>query len=104
MKNQLFLIILISCIPFSNVGAQVCGGVPPWCTQGNNIIINEYLGGDNTSTVPLRLKTLTPYPVYWWTNNISRMQIYEDQSSGTATNSGFVGIGEFATSGSGAST
>jgi hypothetical protein len=30
-----------------------------WSTAGNTIIGAEYLGGDNSSTVPLRLKTVS---------------------------------------------
>ncbi len=40
-----------------------------WYTTGNNLSGTEYLGGDNTSNQPLRLKTITNYPIDFYVNN-----------------------------------
>ena len=65
MKNRFILIFsIILLISIQTANSQ------QWNTLlGNTITGTEYLGGDGTSTVPLRLKTITNFPINFYTNN-----------------------------------
>jgi hypothetical protein len=62
---------------------------------------SDYVGWDNTTTVPLMVRHDGNYPIQWWTNNILRMRLTESlpgQVIGSYINenlSGNLGIGAF---------
>jgi hypothetical protein len=85
MKQLFIFLMLIKCLFSSNinVSAQGCN---PWCVSGNTIGTTDYVGGDNSSTNPLRLKTNAAYPIEFYTNGNPRMEIRSN---------GNVGIGNY---------
>lgn len=41
----------------------------------------DYVGWDNTTTVPLMIRHNGNQPIQWWTDSIQRMQLYRSQNS-----------------------
>ena len=72
MKKQFLSLLIIIVMSIANTNAQ------PWnLFGGNNITFNEYLGGDGSSTVPLRLKNIANQPIEFHTDNLLRMKLNE---------------------------
>jgi hypothetical protein len=88
MKTKIFIysIILICISYFVNAQAD-------WNTAGNNIIGTEYLGGDNTSTIPLDLKTVSDYSIRMYTNYGTVTTPRVTITGGNTSTGGYVGIG-----------
>ena len=71
MKNLItIVIVLITSLVFVSKSSKAQTCTTPWCVTGNNIIGLEYLGGDGTSIVPLRLRTVTAYPIEFYTHDV----------------------------------
>ena len=82
MKKLILLVILCNQYYAKDVNAQ-CS---PWCLSGNTIIGTHYLGGDINSGIPLRLKTIAPYSIEFYTKAIQRMMIDTLGKVGIGTN------------------
>jgi len=67
------------------VFVRIAYAQPDWNTGGNNITGLEYLGGDGTSNVSLKLKTVTSYPIDFFTNNTQKATILANGNVGIGT-------------------
>jgi hypothetical protein len=80
MKNQFLSLLAFINMSIANINAQ------SWnLFGGNTITTSEYLGNDGSSTIPLRLKTITAYPIEFHTTNTQRMTILSGGNVGIGT-------------------
>jgi hypothetical protein len=52
---------ILGCITAFGMALQVSAQTPDWSTGGNTIFGSEYLGGNASSTVPLRFSMVPNY-------------------------------------------